>query len=435
MFARFAHKVRPYPAEAVTTRNHAAEVEPRAAELTTDGVTRIWRAVAELYRTGFYPAVAFCLRRRGRVVLDGAIGHARGNAPDGHGPLVPATPATLFNLFSASKAITAMVIHLLDDRGLVHLDDAVAEYIPEFAQNGKEWITLRHVLTHRAGIPTVPGHDVDVALLADWDRIIAILCAARPVWAPGRRLAYHALTGGFILGEVVRRVTGRDIRRFLREEILDPLGFGHLGYGVAPEELDLVAEDAGTGPTVPPPISWLVKRSLGVSVPDAVAISNDPRFRTAIVPSGNIIGTADEACRFYQLLLDGGVQGGVRLLEPRTVRRAVAEQSYLELDLTLGLPVRYGMGFMLGGDVVSFYGADSRHAFGHVGFTNVITYADPVRDIAVALMTSGKPFLHTGLVRWLNVMRVVARECTPIPPTEPRWRGRPGRSVPGTASA
>ncbi len=321
-----------------------------------------------------------------------------------------------------------MVLHLLDDRGLVHLDDAVAEYIPEFGRLGKEWITLRHVLTHRAGIPTVAGQKVDVALLADWERVIAVLCDARPVSPPGRRLAYHALTGGYIIGEVVRRVTGRDIRTFLRDEITGPIGIAHLGYGVRPDELDQVAEDAATGPPVPSPLSWLVRRALGVSLPDAVRLSNQPGFRTAIVPAGNIIGTADEACRFYQLLLDGGVQNGVRVFEARTVRRAVAEQTYLELDLTLGLPVRYGMGFMLGADTVSIYGPGTRHAFGHVGFTNIIAYADPDRDIAVALLTSGKPFVHLGLWRWLNLMRVIARACPPSPCAE-RWRGVPGRTT------
>jgi CubicO group peptidase (beta-lactamase class C family) len=386
----------------VTTRNRAAEAPPRAAGLDEAAVQRIWRSVERLYESGAQPAVAFCLRRRGQVVLDGAIGHARGR---------PATPDTLFNLFSASKAITAMVLHMLDDRGLVHLDDAVAEYIPEFARNGKAWITLRHILTHRAGIPTVAGHQVDVALLSDWDRVIDILCDARPTWAPGRRLAYHALTGGYVIGEVVRRVTGRDIRRVLREDLLDPLGIAHLDYGVPPEQVEAVAENVPTGPPVPWPLSALVRRALGVGVREAAVLSNDPRFLTAIIPAGNIIGTADEACRFYQFLLEEGKLDGKRVLAPRTIRRAVAETSYLEFDLTLALPVRYGMGFMLGGDWLSIYGPHTPRAFGHVGFTNIITWADPERDLAAALLTSGKPFVHAGLLRWFDVMRTVAREC------------------------
>ena len=397
------------PTDEVTRRNRAAEVDPREAGLTADAVGRIWRALEDLYRSGSYPGLSFCLRRRGRVVLDGAIGLDRGRQVE---------PATPFNLFSASKAITAMVLHMLDDRGLVHLDDAVAEYIPEFSRHGKEWITLRHILTHRAGIPTIPGQKVDAELLTDWERIVGILCDAKPVLAPGRRLAYHALTGGYVIGEVVRRVTGRDIRRVLREDLLAPLGIRGLGYGVPPSEVDGVARNVTTGPPVPWPLSWLVNRALGLPVDEATTLSNDPRFLTSIVPAGNIIGTADEACRFYQMLLGEGQLDGVRVLEPRTVRRAVAETSYLEVDLTLLLPVRYGMGFMLGGDRISIYGDHTPRAYGHVGFTNVITWCDPERDLAAALMTSGKSFVHAGLLRWLNVMRVVAREC----PREPRGR-------------
>ena len=335
------------PTDEVTRRNRAAEVDPREAGLTADAVGRIWRALEDLYRSGSYPGLSFCLRRRGRVVLDGAIGLDRGRQVE---------PATPFNLFSASKAITAMVLHMLDDRGLVHLDDAVAEYIPEFSRHGKEWITLRHILTHRAGIPTIPGQKVDAELLTDWERIVGILCDAKPVLAPGRRLAYHALTGGYVIGEVVRRVTGRDIRRVLREDLLAPLGIRGLGYGVPPSEVDGVARNVTTGPPVPWPLSWLVNRALGLPVDEATTLSNDPRFLTSIIPAGNIIGTADEACRFYQMLLGEGQLDGVRVLEPRTVRRAVAETSYLEVDLTLLLPVRYGMGFMLGGDRISIYG-------------------------------------------------------------------------------
>jgi CubicO group peptidase (beta-lactamase class C family) len=412
-------RIRVHSSEEVATRNHAAEVDPRAAGLAGDAAERIWRSVLDLYATGFYPAVALCVRRRGQVIVDGAVGHER---PGGR----RATPGSLFNLFSASKAITAMVVHLLDERGLVHLDDAVCEYIPEFARHGKEWITVRHLLTHRAGIPSLPAKDTDVSLLADWDGIVRVLCEVKPTWKPGRRLAYHALTGGYVLGEVVRRVTGRDIRRFLRDEILAPLGFRNLDFGVPAASVGDVVQNTVTGPPIPPPVSWLLKRSLGAGHREAVAISNDARFLTAIIPAGNSIGTADEACRFYQLLLDEGEQHGVRIFQPRTIRRAVAEQTYLEFDLTIGAPVRYGMGFMLGGDLVSIYGHRSARAFGHLGFTNIVTYADPDRELSVALLTSGKPFIHPGLVRWLQVMRTIAAVCPPTSAGARRLRARAG---------
>jgi CubicO group peptidase (beta-lactamase class C family) len=391
----------------------AREDDPREGGLSARDIDAIWGSAVELYRTGLHPALALCVRRRGAVVLDRAIGHRIGNAPEDAADAVldPATPATLFNLFSASKMITAMLIHLLDQRRQLHIDDRVAHYIPEFGKCGKEWITIRHVLTHRSGIPSVPGTYDPLELLPDPERILQILYELEPVSVPGRRLAYHALTGGYVLGEIVRRVTGQDVRAFLRAEVLEPLGFRHLAYGVPEHEIDLVARNARTGPPLLPPATALFKRALGVDFRDAAALSNDPRYVTGVVPAGNAIATANEASRFMQLLLRDGELDGVRIFEPRTIHRAVAEQSYLELDLTLGLPIRYGMGFILGADYLSLYGLHTEKAFGHIGFTNVVLFADPERDISVALLTSGKPIVTPGQLRWLWVLQTIAHRC------------------------
>jgi CubicO group peptidase (beta-lactamase class C family) len=402
-----------FPPDLVTSRNVAGETEPRAVGLTQAAVEEMWQSVVHLYQGGLHPAIGLCVRVQGQVVLDRAIGHLRGNTPD-DGPDTPRVPIrhdSLFSLFSASKAVTAMLVHLLDERGLVHLDDPVVEYIPEFGPHGKHEITLRQLLTHRAGIPTVPGTAIDERLLGNWDEIIGILCHARPLSKPGRQLAYHALTSGYILGEILRRVTGRDVRSFLADEVLGPLGFEHFNYGVAPELASQVAEHTLTGMPALRPLAGLLERSLGVNLARAVELSNSQAFRTCIVPSGNIIGTANEASRFFQLLLQDGELDGKQIFHRRTVRRALAETSYLEVDSFLGLPVRYGMGFMLGGSTFSPYGHETPNAFGHIGFTEVVAYADPDRSLSVGLMTSGKPFITPGMVRWLAVPRTIARLC------------------------
>ena len=115
----------------------------------------------------------------------------------------------LYCMFSASKMVTAMLVHLLDERHQVHLDDPVAHYIPEFGKKGKHRITLRHVLTHRAGIPRIPSEFADPNLLGRPAEILGLLCEQAPVWRPGRRLGYHALTGGYVLGAVIERVKSR----------------------------------------------------------------------------------------------------------------------------------------------------------------------------------------------------------------------------------
>jgi CubicO group peptidase (beta-lactamase class C family) len=382
------------------------EIPAREVGLSQGAVESVWERVETLYRTGLYPAVQVCIRRRGHPVLHRALGHAAGNAPDDapDAPKVAADTGTPFTIYSASKAITAMVIHKLDEQGLVHLDDPVCEYIPEFGVHGKEWITLRHVLTHRAGIPNLPPEVMDLELLEKPEEVLRILCEARPVLRPGRRLAYHAITGGFVLGEVVRRVTGHDIREVLRKEVQEPLGFRWTNYGVAPEHVELVAENAVTGSPVPPPIGYLLRRALGVSIHDAVALSNDPRFLTAIIPAANVVTTAEELSAFYQCLLDGGELGGVRVFDPRTVRRAAMEQTYREVDLTLVIPLRYGLGFMLGGWVFGPFGPDAPRAYGHIGFTNIISWADPERELAVAIITSGKPVVTLDVVRLWQVL-------------------------------
>jgi CubicO group peptidase (beta-lactamase class C family) len=400
--------VRTAPPEQVADRGD--EIDPKLVGIDRKVVDAIWRAAVGAYRTGLYPALALCVRRRGQVVLDRSIGHIRGNAPTDppDAQQVLATPASLFNMFSASKMVTAMLVHLCDQRGLLHLDDPIALYVPGFGEHGKNRITIRHVLTHRAGIPHIPPQFADVGLLERPQEIISLLSRQKPRWRAGQRLAYHALTGGFLLGAVIEAVSGKSLREFIHDAILGPLKFDAFNYGIPAGRLREVAINAFTGPPVLPPISQLLKRLFSVHFNEAVRVSNDPRFLTSVIPAGNIVTTANEASRFMQLLLDGGELDGVRVFETRTIKRAIAEQTFFELDLTLGAPIRYSMGFMLGARIASLYGLNTPRVFGHVGFTNVFVYADPARDIAVALMTSGKPALSIGVTRTLWIMQTIA---------------------------
>jgi CubicO group peptidase (beta-lactamase class C family) len=386
------------------------EAPLRGLGVAHDAVERVWDRVEAMYRTGLYPAIQLCVRRRGAVAIHRAIGHASGNGPDDppDAHRVPITLDTPFCLYSASKAITAMVVHKLDEQRVLHIDDRVCEYVPEFDAPGKRWITIRHVLAHRAGVPNLPPGAMDLDLLADPARVVEILASLEPVARPGRRLAYHAVSGGFVLGEVVRRAAGRDIRAVLRKDIAEPLGLRWLGYGVRPEEVGAVASDAVTGLPVVWPATWAFRRALGTGFVDAVRMASDPRFLTGIVPAANVVATAAEVAAFYQCLLDQGELDGVRVFDGRTVRRATVEDSYWELDMTLGVPFRYGLGFMLGGPV-SLFGVDTPRAFGHLGFTNIFSWADPDRELAVGLLTSGKPFLSLDLVRLLLLLGEIGR--------------------------
>ncbi len=385
----------------------ADEADPREVSLSRDQVESLWESVEAVYRTGLHPAIQVCIRHEGRVVLHRAVGHARGNDPDDapDTPKVPISTDTPFVLYSASKAVTALLVLKLDELGVLHVEDRVCDYVPEFAKQGKDQITIRHVLTHRAGIPGMP---VGIDRLADAEGVMIALCEAKPSSRPGRFLAYHAVSGGYVLATVVERATGRDIRTALRKHIADPLGLPWMNYGVAAEKADALALDAFTGPPEVPPFSWLIRRALGASLAAVVEVANGGGLRTAIIPSANLVSTADELSKFYMCMADEGAAAGGRVFDPRTIRRATAEQSYYEIDLTLGAPMRWGLGVMLGGPI-SLFGLDTPRAFGHLGFTNILTWADPERRLGVAILNSGKPFISLGTLPLASLVMQIGR--------------------------
>lgn len=405
--------VRTHAPEEVTSRSDR-EVDPRSVGMTQADVEAIWDSVVRYYRMGLHPAISICLRRRGQIVLERSIGHARGNAPSDapSAPKTLATPDTLFNFFSGSKCVTAMLVHLCQERELLHVDEPVATFVPEFGRKRKHNITIRDILCHRAGIPMVPSEALDLDLLGRVEDINEAIFDLEPISRPGGQPAYHAITGGFVLAEVVRRVTGKDVQRFLREEIAQPMGMKHFAYGVPHDELSDVAEDAFTGPVPMGPPRVLIEKALGFNMPELVRLANDPRYRTGVVPAGNLIATAEEVGRFFEMLLSGGVYEGRQIVQGRTIQRAVEKQVDFEFDRMLMLPIPYSMGFMLGSPVFGFYGPQTPRAFGHLGFTNVLGWADPDRDVSCAFMNNGKPLLSFRYVFWFDVMRTI---CTRIP--------------------
>jgi len=150
---------------------------------------------------------------------------------------------------------------------------------------------------------------------------------------------------------------------------------------------------------------------MGAGLEHAVTLSNDPRYYRAVIPAGNAVATADDCSRFFQCLLDGGVLDGKRVLQPLTVRRAVAEVGKPELDRSLLVPLRYSAGMMLGDSPFGLYGPDTPQAFGHLGFANILAWADPARNISVAMLTTGKLVLGPHLPALWGVMSAISRHC------------------------
>jgi CubicO group peptidase (beta-lactamase class C family) len=191
-----------------------------------------------------------------------------------------------------------------------------------------------------------------------------------------------------------------------------------MNYGVRPEDVALVAPAYVTGPRLLPPISSIVTRALGQPLDNVIEVSNDPRFLTGIVPSANVVTNADELARFFEIFRCGGELDGVRVMETETLRRALTEQSRLEIDFSLLFPTRFSYGLMLGAQVVSLLGLDTQHAFGHLGLINIMGWADPERAISAALITSGKAILYPELPRFYGVMSTIASEVPKVPRSE-----------------
>jgi CubicO group peptidase (beta-lactamase class C family) len=371
--------------------------EPGASEASEE----VWALVEDVYRSGMHPGIQVAIRHGGEVALDRAIGQARGVHPGRRfdpDDAVPLTVDTPVNLFSAAKAITAMVMHKLEEMGELDLDDTIAQYVPGFEAHGKADITIRQVLSHRAGLSTLPGEAFDLDLLTDHDEVEHIVCQLRPGVFPSPAPEYHAVTGGFVMEAVTRRATGRSLRDVLAKEIKGPLGLGVFDFGVTGDVVDDVAMNVETGLPLGPVTGFFMKRVLGKPWGEVLEMSNDPRFLEGIIPSGNVIVTARDAAAFYQCVMNGGILDGVRVFEEETVERSLEPtHDDMVMDRVLGFPVRYASGFMLGTESFSPFGWNCPEAFGHVGMSNLFTWADPSRDIAVAVLTTGKPLIGTHI--------------------------------------
>lgn len=398
--------------EDISRIDYAAECDPRDAGMDAAGVERIWSAAVAMYRTRLHPSVSLVLRRHGHVVLKRSIGHARPDNVDNQEPLDTDAPQSLF---SASKLVTALLVHKLVERGLLTLDDRVSDYVPEFGQNGKHEVTIRDLLAHRAGVPHLPPEYNDPALLDDWDRVVAII-SEQPLQFPKNATAqaYHAFTSGFIIGEIIRRVGDIELREALRDWIAAPLGCKYLTYGAEDWFREQRARNAFTGPQVPWPLSVYFRRILGLPFEQAIEATESESFLTMPVPSANVYACAEDMCRVTEMLRNGGTFNGTQILAPETVEEIRRPVSPLRHDRTLHFPIRYSPGCMLGETPFGLYGPNCRQTFGHLGFISILGWADPKRAVSAALLNTGKHMSLDGLLRMEGVLWAIHRACPSV---------------------
>jgi CubicO group peptidase (beta-lactamase class C family) len=283
---------------------------------------------------------------------------------------------TIVNVFSTTKAITALCAHVLVERRLLDVDAPVARYWPEFAEHGKGGIAVRHVLSHSAGLAAL-RRPLPTEALFDWERMVAALAAEPPWWEPGSVSGYHAMTYGHLVGELIRRLTGLTPGAFCRQVITEPLGADfHIGLPAMEDGrvADMVVpsreENAAAGAGIDP--ESLLGKVLG-NPPLRPELANTRAWRAAEIPAANGHGNARSLARIMAALACGGALDGVRLLSAATVEQAIREQSYGR-DLVLGIPLRWGLGFMLASAELPL-GPNPR-TFGHGGWGGSLAAAD-----------------------------------------------------------
>jgi CubicO group peptidase (beta-lactamase class C family) len=361
-------------------------------------------AVADAFQANFADrgdvGAAVCVYVDGRPVVDLWAGMADREAGR------PWEDNTLALVFSTTKGITAGIVHLLVERGELDVDAPVARYWPEFAANGKEGITVRWVLGHRAGLAAVDG-DLTLDDVLGWDGVVRAIAAQAPNWEPGSKHGYHARSYGWILGEVVRRVTGRSIGQFFADEIAGPAGLDfHIGTGAG--DVERVARLYPPEPD--PKVRAAMEAFMGPETMLGRVLSgpsnlfaydnrwNRPEFLAAEMPSSNGTGTARAVARFYAACV--GEVDGFRLIGPDTLARACEVQSSGP-DAVIGLPMSFGLGWMVpapGGGPGSF---------GHAGAGGSLGLADPVRGYSLGYVMNQMQLGVTGDDRSTSLVAAV----------------------------
>ena len=284
---------------------------------------------------------------------------------------------TIANVYSSTKGVAALAAAMLADRGLLDVEAPVAEYWPEFARAGKEAITVRQLLTHEAGLAGIDEELPDLGVL-DWDHMIGAIERQAPLWTPGEGLGYHAVTYGWLVGEVIRRITGKTCGEFVSDEIAVPLGVDFFIGLPASEDArtaDMIPPESGNPIELPDPDS-LAAKALGFVNPRVAGTVNSREWRAAELPAANGHGNARALARIYAAMARGGELDGVRLLSPEGVAAASAHAVTAD-DLVLGFPVKRALGFLISLPGGRYEWGPNPNTYGHSGAGGSIGFADP----------------------------------------------------------
>ena len=335
---------------------------------------QVQEAIDDLVESGVERGLQVAVYRHGEQIVDAVAGVAD---PETGRSVTSDTP---FFSYSIGKGVAATVVHVLAERGVIDYDTRIVELWPEFGVHGKERATIRHALSQSAGVPGLPA-GLTVEDLTDWEKMRVIIADEEPWWEPGTKIGYHAITFGYIVGEIIRRASGKPIPRVLREEVAEPLGMADELFFAVPEvEQGRMAwlEDAPGNEEMfgeLPPDSPIFK--LG---PDLTAEhANRADVRGANILAGGTV-TADAVARMYAALL--GEVDGVRLVSPERLRE-VSAVVMSGIDEIFGFPTAWGLGYSIGQFMSNAH--ETQHVFGVGGVGGSYAYADTKTGVTFAL--------------------------------------------------
>jgi CubicO group peptidase (beta-lactamase class C family) len=327
--------------------------------LTQDRYAAVRTQFEENLRTGEDVGASFCATVEGEIVVDlwgGFADAAKTRAWERD---------TIINVYSTTKTMCALTALLIADRGELDFDAPVAKYWPEFAANGKADIKVSHLMSHSAGLSGW-REKISTADLYDWEKVTSLLAAQAPYWPAGTAPGYHALTQGYLVGEVVRRITGKSLGTVFREEIAEPLG-ADFWIGLP------ASEDARVAELIPPPVGvgeqpgqTELMRNMSLNPGVDISATKTRAWRGAEIPAAGGTGNARSVAQVHVILANGGVAQGKRFMSEAGCRKALELQVEGQ-DLILGAPSRFGLGFGLGGGMMPLPNPGSSMYWGGYG--------------------------------------------------------------------